>query len=1325
MERIGHQIDEQALLAKRILSWLACAERPLSLTELQHALAVELNESSFDEENLPDIEDMISVCAGLITYYENEHVITLVHFTTQEFFEREWAIWFPDAHRKIGQTCVTYLCYDVFSSEPCRNFMEYQARLRNYPFHNYAACNWGHHARRQRLDEQLVLHLLEDGQTITACAQAMDGWDSWRRIPSTTALHMTAEFGLEIEADILLAKGHKVDCYDQRGHTPLSIAIARGHEAIVRVLARRNPTRLIKNRPDTTILHLAVESGHESLVKSLLELDSEDPDRRRDDRNVLSSLSGGVERAHNRTEVSVFDIQANLEKRDDDGMTPLKLAAMNGHHGIVKLLLKRGASLDSVVTEDEVTGTRSGATPLCLAAREGHQEVVRLILENGARPDGLDRSGQTALLYATGRGHVQVMQLLIAAGARINAPNGCGVTPLFFGVERHQVAAVNLLLQNGADPNIYGNNRCPLVCAVRLEMTDMVDLLLTHRANPNIQDRNPGGISSRMVEQVGKATWGVLVKHVVQDVPNAVHNDMLLWAARHGYISLVELLLEHSANINIKDPQSGESPLSLAVLKGHYQVAAILVDRGANLEIQDSIGRSPLSKAAMCGAEDAVRLLLERGANPGSRDSAGQTPLFYAIEKGNEAVIRTLLEMDPNLCDCRDEFGRSPLMVATEETLSALLQVIGDTRQHPEVVFSGLDIVMKTICSSGYELPHSKGQRLLLWAATHGHLDVIKAVMEKGISPLCRDDSGKDPLTLAIKNRQVGVIKHFLNCGLDPNSKNKAGYTPLSWAVYSGDEATIQLLLGSGADHNTPIKEVSSMSPGPSPRLLFFLAVDRGYGRVVELLLQLGVNPNHEITRCLTRSGPHSALTLAVMRGHFNVADILLHRNIDNVQCHAALHLAMEFNDTPLACLIMQKGIQTNWLLEEYGEQLLFQAVFSGCVPVLKSLLDAGMKPEIPPKPRHLYIKSRTDRRSTPAETRQLAYAHIGDTPLKFAAREGHLEIVQVLLDKDANPNSASPLLGAILNGHVRVAELLLLRGAQLDTENFGALLLYVTISRGDLDAVRMLLDIGLDPKMELDLHTIERIQRLNLDGIREMEKLDREMAYVGQGHLLFQAVARGHLDIVQLLLTKGADPNVTDTFGQTVLFLATRQGNCTILQRLLELGCHANATDRLGRTPLFVAVYYREAEAVRTLLNAGADMLATTSAGRTPLSVARDLNYPEVASLLGGQSYNHPSDEGRLSIPILHKKLHCATCHSWIAFTDHSVKCKICKGRRGTLFFACLECVTSGLACYDKLHTLHKMAYNEDKRTWVAVEKISRWRHVSTPVHASAGRLP
>ena len=88
MERFNSQLIDQAELAKQVLSWITCAKRPLAALELQHALAVEISESQLDEENLPAIEGMISVCAGLVMIDTESDIIQLVHYTAQEYFTR-------------------------------------------------------------------------------------------------------------------------------------------------------------------------------------------------------------------------------------------------------------------------------------------------------------------------------------------------------------------------------------------------------------------------------------------------------------------------------------------------------------------------------------------------------------------------------------------------------------------------------------------------------------------------------------------------------------------------------------------------------------------------------------------------------------------------------------------------------------------------------------------------------------------------------------------------------------------------------------------------------------------------------------------------------------------------------------------------------------------------------------------------------------------------------------------------------------------------------------------------------------------------------------
>jgi hypothetical protein len=88
MERINGQKLGFQDLAKEVLAWITYAKRPLTTLELQHALSVEVGESELNEDNLPQIEDIVSVCAGLVTVDEESCIIRLVHYTAQEYFKQ-------------------------------------------------------------------------------------------------------------------------------------------------------------------------------------------------------------------------------------------------------------------------------------------------------------------------------------------------------------------------------------------------------------------------------------------------------------------------------------------------------------------------------------------------------------------------------------------------------------------------------------------------------------------------------------------------------------------------------------------------------------------------------------------------------------------------------------------------------------------------------------------------------------------------------------------------------------------------------------------------------------------------------------------------------------------------------------------------------------------------------------------------------------------------------------------------------------------------------------------------------------------------------------
>ncbi|RSL90156.1 hypothetical protein CDV31_015738 [Fusarium ambrosium] len=369
MERINNQKPGLREIALQVLAWITCAKRPLTQPELQNALAVELGTLEFDEENLPDIQGTVSACCGLVTIENESSIIRLVHYTTQEYFERTQTKWFPDANEEMAMICITYLSFNVFGAGFCDRDEKFTERLLAYPLYNYAAHHWDHHARAACTPTEEIIEFLENRQKVEAAGQAL----------------LYSKVGLELGA----TPGPK-------GMTGLHLAAIFGLESIVKTLLDRgnidpNSASVIKFDGDMTALSYAAEAGHEAVVKLLLEKDNVDPDAKN------ASLG-------------------------NFGRTPLSYAAEKGHASIVELLVKTGRvdieAQDSEGSFDLFTFPGTGWTPLCVAAEKGHYEVVKILLDHGAdvnhQPDdGPWKKYKSALERATENGHEAIVELLL------------------------------------------------------------------------------------------------------------------------------------------------------------------------------------------------------------------------------------------------------------------------------------------------------------------------------------------------------------------------------------------------------------------------------------------------------------------------------------------------------------------------------------------------------------------------------------------------------------------------------------------------------------------------------------------------------------------------------------------------------------------------------------------------------------------------------------------------------------------------------------------------------------------------------------------------
>jgi hypothetical protein len=184
----------------------------------------------------------------------------------QECFERTQKQWFPNAEEDATTICVTYLSFDKFDSGFCLASEDFEGRLQSNRLYDYAARNWGHHARNVSTSSHWIIRVLESEANVEAASQAMwvDECNHSQEAPRhVTGGHLATHFSLEEVLQVLLGRGHGLDLGDSNGRTPAMLAASSGHEAIVALLLE-NRADLDAKIDDCTAPMVAAAGGPSS-----------------------------------------------------------------------------------------------------------------------------------------------------------------------------------------------------------------------------------------------------------------------------------------------------------------------------------------------------------------------------------------------------------------------------------------------------------------------------------------------------------------------------------------------------------------------------------------------------------------------------------------------------------------------------------------------------------------------------------------------------------------------------------------------------------------------------------------------------------------------------------------------------------------------------------------------------------------------------------------------------------------------------------------------------------------------------------------------------
>ena len=464
----------------------------------------------------------------------------------------------------------------------------------------------------------------------------------------------------------------------------------------------------------------------------------------------------------------------------------------------------------------------AGTSPLIDAVKRGDHQAVRTLARSKADVNVAEPDGMTALHYAVQGNDLELVSLLIRAGANIKATNRYGIAPITLAAMNGSAPALDALIKAGADAKTRTTAGEPVIMtAARTGNVDALRLLLRNGADVNAHEDWFGETAlmwasaenhADAVRVLAEAGGDINARSTVLDAPvlefprsGGPNSPLprggwtpLLFAARQGAIDAARVLADLKVNLNATAlPQTdvplkpeeikaglngvGTTALVEAIINVHYDLAAMLLEKGADPNIVDGSGMGALYAAVDMNSlqwvqgrpapiltdrldgSDLVKLLLEKGANPNARLKS--KPLKRHHDAGSTLNFGE---------------GTTALIRAARTNDTAVMKLLLDSGANPFLNLPDRTTPLMIAAGSGYGGVRGDGIRIVV-PTPEGAVEACKLLLDRDVDIDAFNNAGNTALHSAI-TRGDPVVAFLASRGATLMLKNKAGLTPMDLA---------------------------------------------------------------------------------------------------------------------------------------------------------------------------------------------------------------------------------------------------------------------------------------------------------------------------------------------------------------------------------------------------------------------------------------------------------------------------------------------------------------------------------------------------------------